>query len=77
MSIAPSPVAKQQSYDASRLIAAIEQRFGHAVTHAKHEGSRSDFEFTVSEPEVLPTLAQFLFWELWRRARNGPCGMFF
>jgi formate hydrogenlyase subunit 5 len=63
MSIAPSPVANQQSYDASRLTAAIDQRFGHAVSPAKRDGSRSDFEFTVSDPEVLPTLAQFLFWE--------------
>jgi formate hydrogenlyase subunit 5 len=72
MTLAASPTANAQnvsrpSYDAKSLAAAIEQRFASAVSPSKseekNEESRSDLAFILTQPEALPSLAQFVFWE--------------
>ena len=54
----------RQSYDSKSLAAAIEQRFASAVSPSANEDSRFDLAFIVTQPEALPSLAQFLFWDV-------------
>src|ERR1700691_4737588 len=50
-----------QSYDAKSLAAAIEKHFSSAVSPSANEESRFDLAFILTQPEALPSLAQFLF----------------
>ncbi len=56
---------KPQSYDAKSLAVAIEKRFASAVSPSANvsanEESRFDLAFILTQPEALPSLAQFLF----------------
>lgn len=60
MTMAPSSAVCQQSFDSLSLRAAVEQRFGAAVSPATQPGP-PNLEFIVASPEVLPGLAEFLF----------------
>jgi formate hydrogenlyase subunit 5 len=62
MAITPSPAPRSQSLDISSLTTAIERRFGPAVAPSI-EDSNGDTCFEVTQPEVLPPLSKFLFWE--------------
>ena len=62
-SIANTPKIIAQRYDAQSLAAAIEQRFASAVSPSASQESRFDRALIVTQPEALPSLAQFLFWD--------------
>ncbi|MGC1223828.1 MAG: NADH-quinone oxidoreductase subunit C, partial [Candidatus Sulfotelmatobacter sp.] len=62
-SIVNTPKINPQRYDAQSLAAAIEQRFASAVSPSANEESRFDRALIVTQPEALPSLAQFLFWD--------------
>ncbi|MGH9553516.1 MAG: hypothetical protein ACRD3W_29310 [Terriglobales bacterium] len=63
MTVAPSPAANPQNFDATRLTATLDQRFRPAVAASKSGDGQFDREFLVTEAEALPALAKFLFWE--------------
>jgi formate hydrogenlyase subunit 5 len=52
-----------QSYDSKSLAAAIEKRFASAISPSANAESRFDVAFILTQPEALPSLAQFLFWD--------------
>jgi Ni,Fe-hydrogenase III large subunit/Ni,Fe-hydrogenase III component G len=60
-STANTQTINPQRYDAKSLAAAIEQRFASAVSPSANEESRFDPSFILTQPEALPSLAQFLF----------------
>ena len=62
-SIANTPKIIPQRYDAQSLAAAIEQRFASAVSPSANQEGRFDRALIVTQPEALPSLAQFLFWD--------------